>query len=56
VVLPQRHLRDFTAAAGVERLHYAVLLPSAEQCLQRVAEETAQEILRRTRNGMLSYP
>jgi hypothetical protein len=84
----------FAAAAGVESLHYAVLLPSAEQCVARVAnrtghgftdeaatrhmhaqfagasidprhvlaepadtaQETAQEILRRTRAGTLRYP
>jgi cytidylate kinase len=87
-------LSDFAAAAGVEHLHYAVLLPTAERCLQRVAdrtghgftdqeatrhmyhefarssidrrhvlanppgtaEETAREILRRARGGMLGYP
>jgi gluconate kinase len=87
-------LPDFAAAAGVESVHYAMLLPPAEQCLQRVAdrtghgftdsaaarhmyaqfadsdidrrhvlanstdtaEETAREILRRTRSGTLRYP
>jgi cytidylate kinase len=30
-------LRDFTAAAGLDRLEYVVLLPSVEQCVKRVA-------------------
>jgi hypothetical protein len=87
-------LAEFVAAAGVERLHYAVLLPAVEQCIERVAsrtghgftdesatrhmhrqlaqasidqrhvladppgpaEETAQDILERTRSGALRYP
>jgi predicted ABC-type ATPase len=87
-------LADFAAAAAVGHLHYAVLLPSAQQCADRVAnrtghrftseaatrhmhsqfaqsgidrrylladwpgqaQETAQEILRRTRAGTLRYP
>jgi predicted ABC-type ATPase len=90
-------LATFAAATGVECLHYAMLLPSAEQCVARVAsrvghgftdeaatrhmhaqfahsaqsaidsrhvlaglagtaEETAQEILQRTRSGELRYP
>ncbi len=87
-------LGTFREAAGVGCLHYAVLLPSAEQCVHRVANRTghgftdepatrhmhsefarasidqrhvladwpgtaqdaAQEILRRTRAGLLRYP
>jgi cytidylate kinase len=30
-------LPDFAAAAGLATLHYAVLLPTVEQCLERVA-------------------
>ncbi len=33
-------LPAFTGAAGVERLHYAVLLPPAGQCLERIASRT----------------
>ncbi len=33
-------LPAFAAAAGVEHLHYAVLLPPARQCLERVASRT----------------
>lgn len=33
-------VRDFAAAAGVERLDYAVLLPDVDTCLHRVATRT----------------
>jgi hypothetical protein len=87
------YLPTFAAAAGVNCLHYAVLLPSVEQCVAQVASrtghgftdepatrdmhaqfasagidpqhllanppdtagQTVQEILRRTRDGMLRY-
>jgi len=33
-------LADFAAAAGVDCLHYAVLLPTAQRCAQRVASRS----------------
>jgi hypothetical protein len=92
-VLGPWFLPSFAAAGGVDQLHYAVLLPPAEQCVRQVANrtghgftdpaatrhmhaqfadadmdqrhvlvnppdtagETAQENLRRTRSGMLSW-
>ena len=93
-VLGPWFLADFAAAAALDCLHYAVLLPSVERCVARVAgrtshgftdeaatrhmhrqfagadidqrhvladpsgpaEETAEQIMKRTRSGMLRYP
>jgi predicted ABC-type ATPase len=39
-VLGPWFLPTFTAATGLSRLHYAVLLPSVDRCLERVAGRT----------------